>query len=791
MLHRKQKKFHLDNFISQRGLNLNNTKLGEDSIFLKRVLKAKNHKKLLSFNLPYPSIDKTPIRSSKKINDLFYIEDDSIIIEKNINKNIKTNRTINKKSCFLNSQLKEKTLNNNDIFNSNIPFDFLQRNLNKSNRLFNTNSKLNKNRFSCFMKNMNKSSENILKRYIRKKNSNTKRSTERKIKYIDLIFSPDSKNKPIKLNTNKKLNSLIYIKKNNIERYKLNLASAYISRNKKRQFYTQNNSKSKSKSKNNSISHSIDFSIINKINLSDNFNNLALSKTSDNFFIKNKNSKSGIILPEKKVNNRNNIPKHMKFLNHFIKYCYLYFIHIIKKFFNNIKKIKNEKMKSKNNNFNLFDEFNRDDFDKETIKNRTTENFFDALNDNSFSFISECKKNYIYNRKKRINSQNFQKLNLLQMLNNAAIEKSNKLMNFESKKNCFDNENEKNDVEHSPFFQRNVNQIKLEKCSLENRKIILTKNEIKEKNVVSKNSNILGYIKIKDEINPFDIKNNNNNFLDIDIKDKISQNKILNFPENQQVSDEILSFRKKNNTENNDSNIIKFNNIVSEDHKINIEIKYITNNIFNNFSHLDNNKNLTMDHFYFQFIKNNKRIKKITSRLKEALLVKEREEIIQQDNINNYFLSNLSTIKEEDSPINQTYRKMQNYYPISNNSKLFSKISVEKIIDGGKVITEEDIDKILMDSLSDYHNKYPKKKKLKSWQSQEIMVVSNFNSAMRNRRNRKENAKQLIEGLLCLIKFFGIICFNIRKDAYIQLKWNWKMNKFIKYLISFCIKKYK
>ena len=93
-----------------------------------------------------------------------------------------------------------------------------------------------------------------------------------------------------------------------------------------------------------------------------------------------------------------------------------------------------------------------------------------------------------------------------------------------------------------------------------------------------------------------------------------------------------------------------------------------------------------------------------------------------------------------------------------------------------------------MDSFSDYNNNY-KLKKLKNWQSQEIMVVSNFNSVMRNRRNRKENAKLLIEGILCLIRFFGVLCFNIRKDCYIKLKWNWKMKKFVNYLINFYIKK--
>ena len=129
---------------------------------------------------------------------------------------------------------------------------------------------------------------------------------------------------------------------------------------------------------------------------------------------------------------------------------------------------------------------------------------------------------------------------------------------------------------------------------------------------------------------------------------------------------------------------------------------------------------------------------------------------------------------------------MEHYYPISNNSKLYSNASVEKIIDGDKEINEDDIDVILMDSLSGC--KYNRVNKLKSWQSQEIMVVSNFNSIMRNRRNRKENAKLLIKGILCIIRFFSILCFNIRKDTYMELKLIWKINKFVNYLKIFCFK---
>ena len=182
-------------------------------------------------------------------------------------------------------------------------------------------------------------------------------------------------------------------------------------------------------------------------------------------------------------------------------------------------------------------------------------------------------------------------------------------------------------------------------------------------------------------------------------------------------------------------------------------------------------------------------MKKISARLIDSKLIKEKEELLKLNNINCFYTNtNLSVIKEEDSPIAQTFKKMENYYPISNNSKLFSKASIEKIIDGEKEINEENIDKILMNSLSD-KIKYPKNKKLKKWQSQEIMVVSCFDSAMKKRRSRKENAKLLIEGLLCLIKFFSILCFKIRKEAYLKLKWKLKIKKFISYLIAFCIKR--
>lgn len=780
---------NLNTFLTQRGMNLSNYKLGENSIFLGKILKAKKSKKILNNKISYSTVRNSPIKKLL-FNSLRNNENESNILGKNKNK-----KFIYKKSCFLNNHVKSKSNITNDINESKYLFDE-ENNTLSTNKFFNTNAKLNKKNFSVFMKNINRSSE-LLNRFNRNKNSSIKKSNEKKIKYLDVLFTPIPHKKPIIIQNNEKLNKIIYSKKRNCEKYKINLTNTNPSRNKKKHFNTQNNSKSKNKI--NSISHSIDFSIINKINLNENFNNAVLSKTSDNFFILNKKNKSNNNYSQtKSINSNKNNSKNIMFLTHFIKYCYLYFLQIIKKFLNNLKKKKDEKMKNKysynkNNNSNLFDEFNNDDFDKETIKNKTSENFYNDLNNNSFSFISEPRKNYIYNRMKRINNQNIQKKNLLEILNTATIENFNNKnikKNLDTKKNCFDNENEKeknsnndNDILHSPFFSRiPTNQ---DKCSLENRKIILTKNEMKEKSIFYNNNNILGFIKINNEINPFNIQDNNINFFDKDIKNKISLNNIFLQENQSQSTEEILSFRQKPTKES--AYIIQIYNSTSLDNKINIDIKYINNNFFTSSTHNNNFKNLQIYNFVFEYIQNKKKLKKIWARLKDAKIVKEKEDIIQRNN-NNYFLYNLSTIKEEETPKTKTLKKNENYYPISNNSKLFSKISIEKIIDGEKEINEEDIDKILMDSFSDYNNNY-KLKKLKNWQSQEIMVVSNFNSVMRNRRNRKENAKLLIEGILCLIRFFGVLCFNIRKDCYIKLKWNWKMKKFVNYLINFCIKK--
>ena len=182
--------------------------------------------------------------------------------------------------------------------------------------------------------------------------------------------------------------------------------------------------------------------------------------------------------------------------------------------------------------------------------------------------------------------------------------------------------------------------------------------------------------------------------------------------------------------------------------------------------------------------------------MKNSEIIKEKEDYVDLNNNENRkkYLYSLSIIKEEDDEkyINDSsfkkpfpFKKLEPYYNISNNSKLISKASIEKLIDGDKIINEEDIDQILSKSSSRYKN-YDKK-------SQEIVIVSNFNSVMRNRINRKENAKALINGILILIEFFGSLCFNIRKNTFEKFKMSWKLSKMrtsiIKYIFMIFIKK--
>ena len=169
---------------------------------------------------------------------------------------------------------------------------------------------------------------------------------------------------------------------------------------------------------------------------------------------------------------------------------------------------------------------------------------------------------------------------------------------------------------------RNIQTTK-DKFSLESEsgKIILTKNEMKEKSRFFKD-NVSGFV--DEDNNQFNIKDTNINFLDKDIKTKLSLNNIF-LQENQNLStDEILSFRKKTeNNNNNNVNIIVINSIVTSDHKINIDIKYINDNNFNGLAYLHNNMdiNLQIDKFFFEYILNKKKLKKISVRLIDAKFV--------------------------------------------------------------------------------------------------------------------------------------------------------------------------
>ena len=100
----------------------------------------------------------------------------------------------------------------------------------------------------------------------------------------------------------------------------------------------------------------------------------------------------------------------------------------------------------------------------------------------------------------------------------------------------------------------------------------LSKRENQSKNSDMKD-NIIGFIHINNEINPFKIKNNNINFLN-----ESSQN-------HQSNEDEILSFRQKNSTRNNNklNQIINIFNIKSTDNKLNIFLIHILKKIQANF----------------------------------------------------------------------------------------------------------------------------------------------------------------------------------------------------------------
>ena len=753
MITKSQIKTSLDYFLVKRGIDNYNFHLNENSILLNKILKLKNRNKNINNNFPKISVyNDMNLAPKRKIITTRLIKKPNKDNIYNININQKNNNTIynNYISNFAKTSkdinTKENNSNNNLSIKDNIFYEHLEKNIPKQKEYI----------FHTSIKSSNIPNDSILKRFNKNKNHNFNTNSS-------INFGPNSKNS----NTNSRYQTekkLIYEKKIKKDKFKKNQR---LSRNKTSFFFTQNNSKE------NSICNSIDFSIINKtssINDKSNF----FSQTNENFFI----------LSNKKNNNKtkNKVHIHLKnkkFLNHFIKYCYSYYISIVKQFFHNFKKISNENLSNISHNYynhiinpnsNLFEEFNKEDFDRETIKNKTSENFFDT---SSLSFIStKNRQSLVYNRNKRIINQNYQKKNLMKLLDNSIIETSNKYGDYvnENNKFIFDNEKEKdkeNNLQiNSPFFNgKSDNKIS------ENNNMTYSKSKAKD--------NIVGFIQINNEINPFRIKNNILNFFN-------ESKNIESINLNQQSEEEILSFRQKNPEPNN------ILSIKTSDNKLTIDIKYFSNGIYNK---KNKNKNiyddndLSIDKFNFQ-ICNNIIIKKISIRLKDSRVIKEREDIIDLKNEQNRknYLYSLSVIKEEedekniiDSSKQKSLTKFENYYNISNNSKLFSKTSIEKLIDGEKSINSNDIDNILTKSSSRY--KYNNNKK-----SQEIMVVSNFNSVMRSRINRKENAKSLIRGLLILIKFFGNICFNIRKKTFYKLFEILKIERLMKAMIRYIYK---
>ena len=761
-------KTSLDEFLERRGIEKNNFHLKENSILLQKIISMKRHPKNNSnFNQYYPNLT---------LNN-FYLNQNSN------RKNIHT-RLIKrpKENQILINQQKKNTIYINYISHFNKDSKDKEKNektkeekkydnLSLNHNLFTDtlNSKNEKEKeyiFHTSTKPIDKSNEIILNR-INRNNINDSRHTNNNSfnkRFFETTFkSRGNKWKDLLLKSKR---NLVYKKKIYSETFK---KKKPLSRNRIPLLFPPSHSKE------NSICNSIDFSIINKTSFITEKKS-ALSKTSENFFISSKKQQN-----IKKISqNKNQIrSRNIKFMNHFIKYCYLYYIIIIKKFFNNFKKISAPSLSNLISNHkkgNIFEEFNKDDFDRETINYKTMDNFFNDGVNLSFISMNKNKKNFVYNRNKRILNQKYQINNLMKILDISHIENDKSISNCENQKHNFDNENndikyekdkENNDIERSPFFNGKSN---------------MSKNYTEIKDRDKDKDNIIGFIQINNEINPFKIKNNNINFFN-EMKNQNSEN---TFTSN---DDEILSFRQK--TSDNKKNIIKIFTAKSDDNKLNIDIKYFPNICNNKKSSKYSNNELSIEKNNFK-INNSPRIKKITMRLKNSRIIKEKEDYIDltnEENRKNYLYS-LSIIKEEDDEKNITdsslvkgipIKKFEHYFNISNNSKLYSKASIEKLIDGEKVIKEEDMDNILFSNSSSYrgHNK----------RSQEIMVVSNFNSVMRNRVNRKENAKSLINGILILIQFFGNLCFNIRKSTYEKIKMDWKIKILIIGIIRRILKK--
>ena len=761
-------KTSLDEFLERRGIEKNNFHLKENSILLQKIISMKRHPKNNSnFNQYYPNLT---------LNN-FYLNQNSN------RKNIHT-RLIKrpKENQILVNQQKKNTIYMNYISHFNKDSKDKEKNektkeekkydnLSLNHNLFTDtlNSKNEKEKeyiFHTSTKPLDKSNENILNRINRNKKNDNRHTNNNSFnkRFFETTFK--SRGNKWKYLLLKSKRNLVYKKKIYSETFK---KKKPLSRNRISLLFPPGHSKE------NSICNSIDFSIINKTSFITEKKS-ALSKTSENFFISSKKQQN-----IKKISqNKNQIrSRNIKFMNHFIKYCYLYYIIIIKKFFNNFKKISAPSLSNLISNHkkgNIFEEFNKDDFDRETINYKTMDNFFNDGVNLSFISMNKNKKNFVYNRNKRILNQKYQINNLMKILDISHIENDKSISNCENEKHNFDNENngikyekdkENNDIERSPFFNGKSN---------------MSNNYTEIKDRDKDKDNIIGFIQINNEINPFKIKNNNINFFN-EMKNQNSEN---TFTSN---DDEILSFRQK--TSDNKKNIIKIFTAKSDDNKLNIDIKYFPNICNNKKSSKYSNNELSIEKNNFK-INNNPRIKKITMRLKNSRIIKEKEDYIDltnEENRKNYLYS-LSIIKEEDDEKNITdsslvkgipIKKFEHYFNISNNSKLYSKASIEKLIDGEKVIKEEDMDNILFSNSSSYrgHNK----------RSQEIMVVSNFYSVMRNRVNRKENAKSLINGILILIQFFGNLCFNIRKSTYEKIKMDWKIKILIIGIIRRILKK--
>lgn len=744
MLNKGKIKTSLDIFLANRGIERNNFHLNEKSILLQKIINMKRNQKNNSHNF-----------SNYKLYNNYANQNTRRKICNN--KLIKRGQNNNLNNLIYNNYVTNFSKNIKPKKEENKKFDNWTINCNYFSDTFRNENEKNEKEyiFHTSTKPLDVSNESILNRINRTNNDKSKTQ-----KNFRTSFKPPKNKLSDLINTTEK--KFIYKKKIQRDLFRKKFP---LSRNKLVMLFGGNNSKE------NSICNSIDFSIINRTTTKD--KNYHLSKTSESFYIIS-NRKSN-----KSFHNKNSIHiRNIKFMNHFVKYCYLYYIIIVKKFFNNLKSIcidnySNNNISNllfSNKNSNIFEEFNRDDFDRETIKNKTTENFFDGC---SLSFISnniKNKKEFVYNRHKRIIKQNYQMKNLMKLLDNSKIENED-IPNFEEHKFNFDNEQEKNNNQRSPFFYGKNSNNNLSQKDLDKKKIKSKNSDIKD--------NIIGFIQVNNEINPFKIKNNTQkvNFFN-------EQKNILN-------EDEILSFRKKN------SEINKILTIKTNDNKLNIDIKYLSfpNDKKSSNKSFDNNK-LKKSRFYFMLNNNNyynKRIKKISLRVKNSRIIKEKEDYVDLNNNENMkkYLYSLSVIKEEDdekynndSSIKKPaqFKKFEPYFNISNNSKLYTKTIIEKLIDGENIINEEDIDKIL-------NNKSSSRYKINNKKSQEITVVSNFGSVMRNKLNRKENAKALINGILILIKFFGSLCFNIRKNTFYKIKMNWKMRKFITYIIKYGLKK--